>query len=114
MRDAKAKGIDDKILAEVQLEDPSSGYAPVHPSRRPAGAMLVNLAILPEHVPIIRSAYLPVSFAPLSDDDPLVFSQPDNDSDLKRAVASRKVLLRYYTAQSIRQSQAQERGLEEK
>lgn len=112
MRDAKAKGIDDKILAEVQLEDPSSVYAPVHPSRRPDGAMLVDLAVLPEHVSFIRSEYPPVRFTPFSDDDPLVFSQPDNDGDLKKAVACMKVLHGYRKARSIQQSQLQKGGPE--
>lgn len=112
MRDAKAKGIDDKILAEVQLEDPSSVYAPVHPSRRPEGAMLVDLAVLPEHVSFIRSAYPPVRFTPFSEDDPLVFSQPDNDGDLKKAVACMKLLRGYHKARSIRQSLAQKWGPE--
>lgn len=37
------KGIGDMILAEVQLEDPSNGYAPMYKCHRPAGAVLVDL-----------------------------------------------------------------------
>lgn len=112
IQDAKAKGIDGMILAEVQLENLSNVYAPVHPSHRPAGVMLVDLAVLPEHVSTIRSVYGPVTFTPFSDDDPLVFSQPGNDGNLKRAVACRKILRGYHTAQ-IRQPQRQDWGPEE-
>jgi hypothetical protein len=74
------------ILTEVQLEDPSKGYAPAYPSHRPARAMLV---VLPEHAATVRSKYLPVNFAPFSGQDPLVFSEPGDDIDLKRALAFR-------------------------
>ncbi|KAF7158690.1 hypothetical protein CNMCM6106_005480 [Aspergillus hiratsukae] len=112
MRDAKYKGIGGMILAEVQLEDPSNGYAPMYPSHRPAGAVLVDLAVLPEHTATVRSKYLPVNFAPFSDDDPSVCSQPGDDIDLKRALAFRRVLFRYDQAQRIRQSRVQLLGLE--
>jgi hypothetical protein len=86
------------MLAEVQLEDPSNGHAPVCPSHRPAGAVLVDLAVLPEHAATIRLKYLRVIFAPFSDDDPLVCSQPGDDIDLKGALALRRVLFRYNQA----------------
>ncbi|KAF7182858.1 hypothetical protein CNMCM7691_002602 [Aspergillus felis] len=104
-QDAKDKGIGDMILAEVQLEDPSNGYAPEYQSHRPAGAILVDLAVLPEHAETIRSKYLLVEFAPFSGHDPLVWSEPDDDIDLQRALAFRRVLSRYDKAQRIRQSQ---------
>jgi hypothetical protein len=95
------------ILAEVQLEDPSNGYAPEYQSHRPAGAILVDLAVLPEHAATVRSKYLPVKFAPFSGHDPLVWSEPGDDVDLQRALAFRRALSRYDKAQRIRQSQAQ-------
>jgi hypothetical protein len=108
MRDAKDKGIGHMILAEVQLEDPSDGYAPAYSTRRPAGAMLVDLAVLPEHAATVRSKYV----APFSSDDPLVCSEPGNDIDLKRALAFRKIISRYDKAQRIRQSRGQKPGPE--
>jgi hypothetical protein len=48
-QEAKYKGTGYMILAEVQLEDPSNGYAPAYLSHRPAGTILVDLAVLPEH-----------------------------------------------------------------
>ncbi|KAF7164514.1 hypothetical protein CNMCM6106_001032 [Aspergillus hiratsukae] len=111
-QDAKGKDIGDMILAEVQLEDPSNGYAPMYPSHRPAGAVLVDLAVLPEHTATVRSKYLLVNLAPFGDDDPLVCSQPGDDIDLKRAVALRRVLSRYDQAQRIRQSRVQLLGTE--
>ncbi|RHZ48752.1 DUF2841 domain-containing protein [Aspergillus thermomutatus] len=111
-QDAKDKGIGDMILAEVQLEDPSNGYAPAYLSHRPAGAVLVDLAVLPEHTATVRSKYLPVNFSPFSGDDPLVCSQPGDDIDLKRALAFRRVLSRYDKAQRIRQSRGQIPGSE--
>jgi hypothetical protein len=89
VRDAKDKGIGHIILAEVQLEDPSDGYALVYSTHRPAGAMLVNLAVLLEYAATICSKYV----APFSSDDPLVYSEPGNDIDLKRALAFRKIIL---------------------
>ena len=86
-QDGKDKGIGVMILAEVQLEDPSSGYAPMYPSHRPAGAVLVDLVVLPEHTATVRSKYLPVNFAPFSGHDTLVCSEPGGDIDLKRALA---------------------------
>jgi hypothetical protein len=50
MQRAKDKGRGDMILAEVELEDSSNGYAPAYPSHPPAGAMLVDLAVLPERI----------------------------------------------------------------
>ncbi|RHZ60746.1 uncharacterized protein CDV56_108454 [Aspergillus thermomutatus] len=111
-QDAKGEDIGDMILAEVQLEDPSNGYAPMYPSHRPAGAVLVDLAVLPEHTATVRSKYLPVNLAPFGDDDPLVCSQPGADIDLKRALALRRVLSRYDQAQRIRQSRVQLLGTE--
>jgi hypothetical protein len=108
--DAKDKGIEDMIPAVVQLEDPSNGYAPAHPSHRPAGAMLVDLAVLPEHAATVRSKYLTVKFALFSGDDPLVWSEPGDDIDLKRALAFRRVLSRYDKARRIQQSQASSTG----
>jgi hypothetical protein len=67
-QDAKNKGTEDMILAEVQLEDPSNGYAPMYPSHRPAGAVLVDLVVLPEHTVTVRSKYSSVDFAPFDDD----------------------------------------------
>ncbi|KAH3438007.1 hypothetical protein KXW39_000827 [Aspergillus fumigatus] len=106
-QDAKDKGVGDMILAEVQLEDPSNRYAPEYQSHRPAGAILVDLAILPENTATVRSKYLPVEFAPFSGHDPLVWSEPGDDIDLQRALALRRVLSRYDKAQRIRQSQGQ-------
>jgi hypothetical protein len=94
------------ILAEVQLEDPSNGYAPAFLSHRPAGAILVDLAVLPEHAATVRSKYLPVKFAPFSGHDPLVWSEP-GDIDLQRALAFRRALPRYDKAQRIRQYRGQ-------
>jgi hypothetical protein len=111
-QDAEGKGIGDMILAEVQLEDPSNGYAPAYPSHRPARAMLVDLAVLPEHAATVRSKYLPVNFAPFSGQDPLVFSEPGEDIDLKRALAFRRALSRYDTAQRIQRSRGQITGSE--
>ncbi|KAJ8147654.1 hypothetical protein LV156_009019 [Aspergillus fumigatus] len=108
MRDAEDKGIGHMILEEVQLEDPSNGYAPAFSTRRPAGAMLVDLAVLPEHAATVRSKY----FSPFSSDDPLVCSEPGNDIDLKRALAFRKIISRYDKAQRIRQAQGQIPGPE--
>ncbi|EAW16824.1 uncharacterized protein NFIA_001730 [Aspergillus fischeri NRRL 181] len=113
MRDAEIKGIGDVILAEVHLEDPSNVYAPVYSNRRPAGAMLVDLAVLPEHAATVRSKYLPVkNFAPFSGDDPLVYLDPGDDTDLKRALAFRKIISRYDRARRIRQSRGQIPGPE--
>lgn len=95
------------ILAEVQLEDLSNGYAPAYQSHRPAGTMLVDLAILLEHAATVRSKYLLVNFAPLSGHDPLVCPEPGDDVDLKRALAFRRVLSRYDKAQRIQQSRGQ-------
>ncbi|PKX89109.1 uncharacterized protein P174DRAFT_464815 [Aspergillus novofumigatus IBT 16806] len=103
MQDAKDKGIGHMILEEVQLEDPSNRYAPAYPTHRPAGAMLVNLAVLPEHAATVYSKY----FAPFSSNDPLVCSEPGNDINLKRARAFRKIISRYDKAQRIQQSQGQ-------
>jgi hypothetical protein len=100
------------ILAEVQLEDPSNGYAPEYQSHRPAGAILVDLAVLPEHAATVRSRYLPVKFAPFSGHDPLVWSEPGDDIDLQRALAFRRALSRYDKEQRIRQSQCQIPGPE--
>jgi hypothetical protein len=82
------------MLAEVRLEDPSNGYAPVCPSHRSAGAVLVDLAVLPEHAATICLKYLRVIFAPFS-----VYSQPGNNINLKGALALRRVLFRYNQAQ---------------
>lgn len=111
-QDAEGKGIGDMILAEVQLEDPSNGYAPAYPSHRPARAMLVDLAVLPEHAATVRSKYLPANFAPFSGHDPLVCSEPGDDMDMKRALAFRRVLSRYDNAQRIQQSRGQISGPE--
>jgi hypothetical protein len=100
-QDAKDKGIGDMILAEVQLEDPSNVYAPASLSHRPAGAMLVNLAILLEHAATVCSEYLLVNLTPFSNDDSLVCLQLGNDINLKRALALRIVLFRYAQAQRI-------------
>ncbi|PKX88859.1 uncharacterized protein P174DRAFT_464607 [Aspergillus novofumigatus IBT 16806] len=94
-------GIGDMILAEVQLEDPSNGYAPAFLSHHPAGAILVDLAVLLEHAATVCSKYLPVKFAPFSGHDPLVWSEP-GDIDLQRALAFRRALSRYDKAQRIR------------
>jgi hypothetical protein len=110
-QDAKDKGIGDMILAEVQLEDPSNGYVSMYPSHRPAGVVLVDLAVLPEHTATVRSKYLPVNFAPFSGHDPLVCSEPGDDIDLKRALAFRRVLSRYDKAQRIQQFRGQYRDL---
>ncbi|GIJ92742.1 hypothetical protein Asppvi_002020 [Aspergillus pseudoviridinutans] len=111
-QDAKDKGIGDMILAEVQLEDPSNGYAPIYPSHRPAGAVLVDLAVLPEYTATVRSKYLPVNFTPFGDDDPLVCSQPGENIDLKRALAFNQVFFRYDQARRIQQSRVQLLGIE--
>ncbi|GFF50467.1 hypothetical protein IFM46972_09051 [Aspergillus udagawae] len=111
-QDAKDKGIGDMILAEVQLEDPSNRYAPEYQSHRPAGAILVDLAVLPEHTATVHSRYLPVKFAPFSGHDPLVWSEPGDDIDLQRALAFRRALSRYDKEQRIRQSQGQIPGPE--
>jgi hypothetical protein len=95
------------ILAEVQLEDPSNGYAPEYQSHRRAGAILVDLAVLPENAATVRSRYLPVKFAPFSGHDPLVWSEPGDDIDLQRALAFRRALSRYDKAQRIRQYRGQ-------
>jgi hypothetical protein len=89
------------ILAEVPLEGPNNKYAPAYPSYRPAGAILVNLAVLPEHAATVPSKHLPVNIAPFSGDDPLVCSQPDDDIHLKRALAFRRVLFGYDKARRI-------------
>jgi hypothetical protein len=106
-QDAKDKGIGHMILAEVQLEDPSNGYAPEYQSHRPPGAILVDLAVLPEHAATVRSKYLPMKFAPFSGHDPLMWSEPGDDIDLQRALAFRRVLSSYDKAQRIRQSRGQ-------
>ncbi|GFF63368.1 hypothetical protein IFM51744_11127 [Aspergillus udagawae] len=94
-QEAKYKGTGYMILAEVQLEDPSNGYAPAYLSHRPAGTILVDLAVLPEHAATVRSRYLSVKFAPFSGHDPLVCSQLSDDIDLQRALAFRRALSRY-------------------
>ncbi|KAH1297216.1 hypothetical protein KXW28_009156 [Aspergillus fumigatus] len=76
-QDAKDKGIGDMILAEVQLEDPSNVYAPASLSHRPAGAMLVNLAILLEHAATL------VEFQRLSEDDLIIQMQPGGGPYMK-------------------------------
>jgi hypothetical protein len=85
--DAKDRGIEDMILAEVQLEDPSNGYARMYLSHCLAGAIIVNLAVLLEYTTTVHSKYLLVNFTPFSDDDPLVCSQPGDNINLKRVLA---------------------------
>ncbi|KAF9882999.1 hypothetical protein FE257_004339 [Aspergillus nanangensis] len=106
VEDAKKKNIRHMILAVVQLEDPSNGYAPAQPSCRPPGAIVVDLAVLPEHAPIVRSKYSTVGFI-LREDHPLVCSQPGENNDIKIARACRKILFRYDRVKSLRQPQAQ-------
>jgi hypothetical protein len=93
--DAKDRGIEDMILAEVQLEDPSNGYALMYLSHCLAGAIIVNLAVLLEYTTTVHSKYLLVNFTPFSDDDPLVCSQPGDNINLKRVLAFKRVLFRY-------------------
>lgn len=113
MRDAKNKGVEDLILAEVHLEDPCNAYALAPPSHRPDGAILVDLVIQRSDFAAVCSTYPPVNFSPFSDGDPLVFSYPRGDNSTKRALALSEVLFRYRRVHGIRQSQVQEQGRQE-
>ena len=108
MRDAKNKGVEDLILAEVYLEDPCNAHALAPASYRPNGAIQVDLVIQRRDVAAVCAAYPPVNFNPFSDDDPLVFSYPHEDDNIKRALALVEALFRYRRAYGIRLSQVQE------
>ncbi|KAL4761138.1 uncharacterized protein BDW70DRAFT_160004 [Aspergillus foveolatus] len=110
MRDAKNKGVEDLILAEVHLEDPCNAYALASASYRPNGAIQVDLVVQQGDVAAVCPAYPPVNFSPFSDGDPLVFSYPCGDNSTKRALALSEVLFRYRRVHGIRGSQVQEQA----
>lgn len=92
MYDAKCKGVGNSILAAHYLEGLCGAYTSVHSNYCPLGSIPVHLAVLQNNFAAVHSKHSPVQFFPFDEGDPLVFLKPDEDINLTRALACRKLI----------------------
>jgi hypothetical protein len=95
MASVRSKGLHDVVRAAVPLQNP--GYQRVVEDKtvHPDGAILVDLAVHKEGVPTTLRKYGVIDFVPMSDDDPVVLSQPGETMEDKQVAAYENMLERY-------------------
>jgi hypothetical protein len=95
MASVRSKGLHDVVRAAVPLQNP--GYQRVAEDKtvHPDGAILVDLAVHKEGVPTTLRKYGVIDFVPMSDDDPVVLSQPGETMEDKQVAAYENMLERY-------------------
>ncbi|KAF7170605.1 hypothetical protein CNMCM6106_005247 [Aspergillus hiratsukae] len=81
--------------AAVPLQDPDYQRVAEDKTVQPEGAILVDLAVHKEGVHTALRKYGVIDFVPMSDDDPVVLSQPGEIMEDKRVAAYENMLERY-------------------
>ncbi|KAF7133901.1 hypothetical protein CNMCM5793_005367 [Aspergillus hiratsukae] len=95
MASVQSKGLHAVVRAAVPLQDPNYRRVADDKTVHPDGAILVDLAVHDEGVRRVLRQYGPTGFVPMSDDDPVVLSQPGEKMEDKQIAAYEDMLERY-------------------
>ncbi|GFF59477.1 hypothetical protein IFM46972_11391 [Aspergillus udagawae] len=95
MAGVQSKGLHDVVIAAVPLQDPNYQRGADDKTVHPEGAILVDLAVHEEGVRRVLRQYGPTGFFPMSDDDPVILSQPSETMEDKQIAAYADLLGRY-------------------
>jgi hypothetical protein len=83
------------VRAAVPLQDPNYRRVAEDKTVHPDGAILVDLAVHKEGVRTVLRKYGVINFVPMSNDDPVVLSQPGETMEDKQVAAYENMLERY-------------------
>jgi hypothetical protein len=95
MASVRSNGLHDVVRAAVPLQDPNYRRVAEDKTVHPDGAILVDLAVHKEGVRTVLRKYGVIDFVPMSDDDPVVLSQPGETMEDKQVAAYENMLKRY-------------------
>lgn len=95
MASVRSKGLHEVVRAAVPLQDPNYRRVADDKTVHPDGAILVDLAVHEEGVRRVLRQYGPIGFVPMSDDNPVVLSQPGETMEVKQIADYADILKRY-------------------
>jgi hypothetical protein len=95
MASVRSKGLHDVVRAALPLQDLNYRRVADDKTVHPEGAILVELAVHKEGVRTVLRKYGVIDFVPMSDDDPVVLSQPGETMEDKQVAAHENILRRY-------------------